>query len=119
MYLTCEECDGAVLITFNAARFDAAICREVRDELRRALRKDQDVYLFDLSHVEFIDSSGVGTLVGFSKYAGRTRRIELCGLTPAVTKIFRLTNLLGLFTIHQDAADGLLAHRVLRRAVSE
>ena len=119
MHVTCEDCGGAVLITFNAARFDTTNAWEVREELREFLREDRDIYLFDLSHVAFIDSSGVGTLIGFVKYAGRSRRIELCGLTPAVTKIFRLTNLLGFFTIHQNVDDGLMAHRALRRAANE
>lgn len=119
MYLTSEDCGGAVLITFNTARFDAASSSGVRDALRGTLRPDRDIYLFDLSRVRFIDSSGIGTLIGFVKFAGRSHRIELCGLTPAVTKALRLTNLLSLFTVHQNADEGLLAHRGSRRAVND
>lgn len=117
MHVNCEDCGGAVLITLNAARFDTSNASEIREELRKILRDDRDIYLFDLSQVNFIDSSGVGTLIGFVKYAGRARRIELCGMSTAVTKVFRLTNLLSFFTIHQDADEGLLAHRSQRSAV--
>jgi len=119
MHVNCEDCGGAVLITLNAARFDTTNAWEVREELREVLRDDRDIYLFDLSRVSFIDSSGVGTLIGFVKYVGRTRRVELCGMSAAVTKVFRLTNLLSFFTIHQNADDGLLAHRAQRSAVNQ
>lgn len=119
MHLNCEDCGGAVLITLNAARFDTMNAWEIREELREILQDDRDIYLFDMSKVSFVDSSGVGTLIGFVKYAGRSRRIELCGLVPSVTKVFRLTNLLSFFTIHQDVDDGLLAHRAERSAVNQ
>lgn len=119
MHLNCQDCGGAVLITLNAPRFDTTNAGEIREELREVLRDDRDIYLFDMSAVSFIDSSGVGTLIGFVKYAGRARRVELCGLAPNVTKVFRLTNLLSFFTIHQDADEGLLAHRAERSAVNQ
>lgn len=119
MHVDFEDCGGAVLITFNTARFDTTNAWEIREELRDLLRDDRDIYLFDLTRVGFIDSSGVGTLIGFVKYAGRARRVELCGLTPSVTKVFRLTNLLSFFTIHQDADEGLLSHRAIRSAVNQ
>lgn len=119
MHLNCEDCGGAVLITLNAARFDTTNAWEIRDELRGILRDDRDIYLFDLGRVNTIDSTGVGTLIGFVKYAGRASRVELCGMSSGVTKVFRLTNLLSLFTIHQDADEGLLAHRAKRAAVNQ
>ena len=116
MHVAFEDCGSAVLITIKTSRFDTTTAWEVREDLRECLRDDRDVYLFDLSDVAFIDSSGVGTLVGFVKYAGRSRRIELCGLSVTVQKVLRLTNLLNFFTIHQDLEEGLLAHRAVRQS---
>lgn len=119
MLVISEDCGGAILVTLNTTRFDATNAWAVREELREILCDEHDIYLFDLSQVGFIDSSGIGTLVGFAKYAGRSRRVELCGLTQPVTKVFRLTNLLSFFTIHSDAEEGLMAHRSLHRVVNE
>ena len=118
MHVSFEDCGSAVLITIQTSRFDTTTAWEVRDSLRETLRDDRDVYLFDLSNVAFIDSSGVGTLIGFVKYAGRNRRVELCGMTATVQKVLRLTNLLSFFTIHQDVEEGLLAHRAMRHAAN-
>ncbi len=119
MHLICEDCGGAVLITLNVTRFDTTNAWEIRNELREILQDDRDIYLFDLGRVSMIDSTGVGTLIGFVKYAGRACRVELCGMSTGVLKVFRLTNLLNLFTIHQDADEGLLAHRAKRAAVNQ
>lgn len=114
MYLTCEDCGPAILVTVSTTRFDTTTAIGMREILRDSVREDCDLYLFDLSKVTFMDSSGIGTLIGFVKYVGKHRRIELCGLTAPVRKVLRLTNLLNVFTIHQTVEDGLIAHRANR-----
>lgn len=118
MNASCTDCGGAVLITIDASKFDATNAWQIRADLREFLRDDRDVYLFDMSKVGFLDSAGIGTMIGFVKFAGRTRRVELTGLSPAVTKTLRQANLMGFFTIHDSVEDGLLSHRTMRSAVN-
>lgn len=118
MPVTCEDCGTMVLLTISAPRFDTTTSESIRDILRQSARDDRDLYLVDFSHVTFIDSTGIGTLIGFVKHLGRSRRVELCGLSPTVRKVFRLTNLLSIFTIHHDVEESLAAHRASRPAAN-
>ena len=117
MHVTCEDCGTLVLITITTPRFDSTNSSAIREVLRDATRDNRDLYLVDFSKVEYLDSTGIGTLIGFVKYLGRSRRVELCGLSTMVQKIFRLTNLLSIFTIHDSIDDGLVAHRAMRQAL--
>lgn len=118
MYLTSEDRGAAVVVTITTARLDSASAIDTREVLRKVVRDDRDVYLFDLSNVTFIDSSGIGTLVGFVKFVGPDKRVDLCAVTPPVRKIFRLTNLLSIFQTHQTVEDGLTAHQASRDAAA-
>ena len=56
--------------------------------------------MLDLSRVGFLDSSGLGAVVAVMKLIGPNRKLELAGLTPNVDKVFRLTRMDSIFTIH-------------------
>jgi anti-sigma B factor antagonist len=62
--------------------------------------------ILDLAQVDFLDSSGLGAVVAVMKVLGPTRKLELAGLTPTVEKVFRLTRMDQVFTIHASAPDG-------------
>jgi anti-sigma B factor antagonist len=38
------------------------------------------------------------------KYMGTERNFEICGLSPTVEKVFKLTRMDSVFTIHDDLA---------------
>jgi len=63
--------------------------------------------LLDLSRVAFLDSSGLGAVVAVMKLIGPERKLELVGLTPTVAKVFRLTRMDTIFTIHPALPEGL------------
>jgi anti-anti-sigma factor len=73
---------------------------EVRSTVEPLLEdRDGEVFL-DLQGVTFLDSSGLGALVGLQKRANRTHsRMTLCGLSPQLERIFEVTNLRDAFTI--------------------
>ncbi len=71
--------------------------------------EDQSVVI-DLEKIEFLDSSGLGVLVGISRKkraAGATFR--LAGMNNRVRKVFELTNTSSLFDIYDDAATAATA----------
>ncbi len=107
MRLTCEDCGPATILCVQEPRLDSAIASEFRDMAREMVRDGPETYVVDLSHVMFIDSSGVGALVGLLKYIGRDRRLELCGLNAPVLKVFKLTRLDTVFPI-SDSVETFL-----------
>ena len=60
----------------------------------------------DLSDVEFMDSTGLGVLIGSLK---RLREADgsmvLAGIRPSVARVFEITGLDRIFTIHGSLTD--------------
>jgi anti-sigma B factor antagonist len=63
-------------------------------------------YIFDLTQLSFVDSSGIGILVSFVSMTKKTEggKVILCGLNPQIRNIFEVTRLLSVFTVVEDVA---------------
>ncbi len=83
-------------------RIDAAGAVDFKESMRSYVADAPARIVLDLSHVEFIDSSGLGALVAMMKIVNKDRTMELAGLQPAVQGLFRLTRLDSIFTIHES-----------------
>lgn len=74
-------------------------------ELRTTLVKKHESggrrYIFDLTDLTFVDSSGIGILVSFVSMTKKTEgaKVILCGLNPQIRNIFEVTRLLSVFTV--------------------
>ena len=79
---------------------DSANAAEMKAEALRLLGDAPDVVV-DLSGVDFLDSAGVGVLVGLFKHARlRGGRARFCGLTPGVRSVLELIQLDRIFEIY-------------------
>jgi anti-sigma B factor antagonist len=102
------EKQGEVLIAHVMQdRIDAACAIQFKDRMREISLEGQGRVVLDLARVAFIDSSGLGAVVAVRKALGAERPLELLGLTPTVQKVFRLTRMDSIFTIHDRWEDGL------------
>ena len=83
---------------------------EIEGELSKGVVRH---VVLNLSHLSFMDSSGLGVLLGrykeLSKWQGRMLAF---GLQPTVEKMFRLTSLNRLIPVHGDLASCLKALEV-------
>ena len=81
---------------------DSANAAEVKSEALRLLGEVPDV-IVDLSGVNFLDSAGVGVLIGLFKNARqRGGRARFCGLTPGVRSVLQIIQLDRIFEIYDD-----------------
>lgn len=112
MNLAAEERDGALVVNVQERRIDAAVVIRFKEEMRRLVEGGAPRVILDLSQVEFLDSSGLGAVVSVMKFMGPDRRLELAGLTPTVQKVFRLTRMDSVFTIHPTLPRGEIGHAV-------
>lgn len=99
MNLYAEARAGALHVQVGEDRIDAAVAIRFKDKMREIALQPADRVVLDLSRVVFVDSSGLGAIVAVMK-ALAPRRLELAGLTPNVAKVFRLTRMDSVFTIH-------------------
>lgn len=107
MELVAQERPGLLVVTVAAERIDAAAAIQFKDRMRELVQAAAPRVVLDLSRVAFLDSSGLGAVVAVMKLMGPERSLELAGLTPTVEKVFRLTRMDSVFTIHPAVPDGL------------
>lgn len=100
MNLYAEAEAGALKVLVGEERIDAAVAIQFKDRMREIALQPSERVVLDLSRVTFIDSSGLGAIVAVMKALAPARRLELLGLTPNVAKVFRLTRMDSVFTIH-------------------
>ncbi|WP_112311675.1 STAS domain-containing protein [Pseudogemmobacter bohemicus] len=97
----------ALIIRVGHDRIDAAGAIGFKERIRDLIPGTERRVIMDLSRVNFLDSSGLGAIVAVMKLLAPARKLELAGLTPTVEKVFRLTRMDSVFTIHPDVARGL------------
>jgi anti-sigma B factor antagonist len=99
--------DDMVIVSVMEDRIDAAVAIQFKDSMRVLVQNPAPRVVLDLSRVRFLDSSGLGAVVAVMKLMGPGRKLELAGLTATVQKVFRLTRMESVFTIHAGVPEGL------------
>lgn len=107
MNLVAEAGPDTLIVRAEEERIDAAVAIQFKDRMRELVQGGAPRVVLDLSRVIFLDSSGLGAVVAVRKFLGPDRMLELSGLTPPVEKVFRLTRMDSVFTIHPGTPDGL------------
>ncbi len=106
MNLLADERPGGIAVVSwaEASALDASNVTELRQRVEE-IGRDHPRMVFDMSRVEFIDSSVIGALVGFMREArAGGGDVKLATLTPDIETIFELTRLHKVFQIH-DSVD--------------
>ncbi|GAA6147206.1 STAS domain-containing protein [Pseudooceanicola nitratireducens] len=101
MNLTAEDLDTATVIHVPEARIDAAVAIRFKDSMRALTDQAGERVILNLETVTFIDSSGLGAIVAAMKQMRDDQALELAALNPNVAKVFRLTRMDTVFTIHE------------------
>ena len=89
---------------------DAYTAPMLRDRIRELADKDAVHLIADLSQVDFLDSTGLGALVGGLKRLREARgSLTLVIDAPRILRIFQLTGLTKVFAIHSSVVDAITA----------
>src|SRR5829696_2887032 len=97
--------DTLVEIAIGVRRLDAAAAPAFKQEAAGALVKRPSRLVLDLSAVEFVDSTGLGALVGLLKQMAPGARVALVGVRPAVQRLLQITRLNSLFIVSASVAE--------------
>ena len=65
--------------------------------------------ILDLAKVNFIDSSGLGAILGVLKRMPKGGDIAICGITKPVSNMFKLTRMDRVFTLCATVEDAVSA----------
>jgi len=101
---------GDCTVVEVAGEIDVYTASVLRERLAELIDADHTDLIIDLTGVGFLDSTGLGVLVGaLKKVRGFGGRLQLVIDQEKVMKVFRITALTQVFTIH-DSLDAALAY---------
>jgi anti-sigma B factor antagonist len=105
MEIQTETVENATVLKLTG-RLDASSSRNVK-EIVKELSKSGDCNLvFDMSGIDFIDSTGLGSLVAALRSVDKKGgEIKIAGLRERVRIVFELTRLHRIFDIFDAAED--------------
>jgi anti-sigma B factor antagonist len=99
---------GGVTIVDIDGRILGEDIAELRNLVCELLSKGQSKILFNLGGVHYIDTSGVGYLVGACTHVRKKGgELKLVNLTKNVNDVIKTTNLYTVFDITDDEAEGV------------
>ncbi|NND20577.1 MAG: STAS domain-containing protein [Silicimonas sp.] len=107
MQMTASEVGETIVVTVGDRRIDAAVAVRFKEQMQELTQTAGARVILDLSNVEFLDSSGLGAVVGSMKQLSRSCQLDLAGLTPTVDKVFRITRMDRVFRIYDTTNTAL------------
>jgi anti-sigma B factor antagonist len=97
-----------LVIQVREDHLDASNVRAFRDGMQ-ALLKDNTRAVLDMSHLKFVDSSGLGALISCLRETnGRKGDFRLSNMSRSVLALFELMRMHRVFSIH-ETAEGAVA----------
>jgi anti-sigma B factor antagonist len=82
-----------LVVSLKEKRLDAVIAASFREALVERIDQGQRNIVLDMSQVSFMDSSGLGAVVFILKHLGHRGRLHICGVTPGVMAVLKLTRM--------------------------
>lgn len=109
MNITREDVENVCVLRPDADHVDAGNVHEFRSKLTEAMG-DADVVVFDMSRIQFLDSSGLGAfLSGMRKLIAKGGELHLCEVTPPVRTLFGLVRMNRILDIHETLEGAVKA----------
>ena len=103
-----EEKLQNVWILKPVGRIDASCSAQIKDKVLSLIDTGQKNLLIDLGEVDFIDSSGLGTLVSclnsLKKAGGK---LKICDIQENPKQVFEMTRLDRVFEVFDDRDEAL------------
>ena len=105
--LATNEVEGATIIAVGG-EIDVYTAPKLRDKITELVGDGHHNLVIDMENVDFLDSTGLGVLVGgLKKVRAHDGTMELICSQDRLLKIFRITGLAKVFTIHDSESAAL------------
>jgi anti-sigma B factor antagonist len=105
-----EKKEGGVLVVrVLDARLDANVAYEFKDEMISYIKGGKKLIVLSLGAVEFVDSSGLGSIVSSLKKLEEGGDIVICGAKGTVLRLFKLTRMNKVFRMFDTEEEAIEA----------
>jgi anti-sigma B factor antagonist len=103
-----DHLDGSVLVVKPMEQaLDAYAASPFRERMAEFVQQGRRLIVLDLSHVNFLDSTGLGAIVSSLKRLEGDGVMVICGAGEMVADVFRLTRMDRVFPIVPTEAEAL------------
>jgi len=112
MEIAMEEISGIMVVHPEGPRLDAAAAPKFKSDMIDIITHGATRIVVDLSRIDFMDSTGLSSLMSTMKTLAGQGEIVLCGVSEKLRKLFSITKLdRGVFRIFDDRAEALNGFR--------
>jgi anti-sigma B factor antagonist len=102
--------DGFILLNVEGVIKLGESAQFFAQTLERALAEEEGHVLVDFSKINYIDSTGIGELVGYlGQFKGQSRKLILVSPTDRILKLLEVARLVDLFPIHDSVDEAIQA----------
>jgi len=109
MELMCEHIGGITVVTLTGGQLDASTAGEFKNSMTPILAEYSQLVL-DLSHLEFVDSSGLGAFLSCLRHVqAKGGDLKLCRVAKPVRALFELVRMHKIFQIFDTQEEAIRA----------
>ena len=102
--------NGEVYIIDVNGEMDLYNSYKLKELVMKMLEKNVKIFIINLEHVDYIDSSGIGALIFIcSTIKKMNLKLSICNIHGSVKKVVELTKLTGYFPISSSVEEAILA----------
>ena len=101
--------DDVLVAKVLESRISADVATPFKQALIEYVKRGDRRLVLDLSQVTFIDSSGLGALIGSLKAIGDDGELALCGARETVASMFKLTRMNKVFRMFESPNEAVAA----------
>lgn len=102
--------EGERTVVVVGGEIDVYTAPKLREQLVELETAGQHDLVVDLERVEFLDSTGLGVLVGgLKRVRSHDGSLRLVCTQERILKVFRITGLTKVFAIHDSVAEAVSA----------
>ena len=107
-----RKMEGMTLVTVEGIIKLGQSAEFLAQTLKRVLANDEGHVLLDLSKINYIDSTGIGELVGYlGRFRTADRKLILVNPSERIRKLLAVAQLDQLFTVYDDVESAVAAEK--------
>ena len=99
---------GNVTVVELEGRIDIHTSENIGDEMMTLIDKGKKEILYDLSHLNYLSSSGLRIFVSVRRRLdGLKGRVKICGMNKTIKEIFDIVELTSLYEVFDNSEEAI------------
>ncbi|AKO94028.1 MULTISPECIES: anti-sigma F factor antagonist [Priestia] len=107
LVIECEVKDSVLLVRLKG-ELDHHTAEELRTRITGLLQKDVNHIVLNLADLSFMDSSGLGVILGrYKQIKSAGGEMVVCAISPAVHRLFEMSGMFKIIRLEQSEQKAL------------